>query len=318
MSCVVDGKIINSEITKNAKGGTELMRFRLLDVVDIKMLEGVAIHFSRVEKIYVNKINILYVHDLPEDQMYKNIMSEKYINYIDMFVFVSYHQRDLFIVKYNIPYSKCRVIPNTIGSDVFNISEKTNEDGKTRFIYHTTPHRGLELLYPVMEQLSKDYNIHLDVYSSFKVYGWETEDQRYKELFEKIKEHKDMTYHGTVSNAEVIEALRKSDIFLYPCIWHETSCLALIEAIQNGCICIHPDYGALPETAKGMTYMFPMTEDKNELANKSYRITKYILDNYDVVKQDVLNRTKNLCPYSLDDFSAQWNDVLKCVKDKKL
>lgn len=319
MSCVVDGVVINSEITKNAKGGTELMRSRILDVVDKNLLQNVAIHFSRVDKLYDNKINVLYAHDLPLDPMYSEVMRPENVSKIDLFVFVSYYQRDMFRGVYGgqvIPFSKCVVIPNAIGDYFHSISEKpTNETIK--IIYHTTPHRGLELVYPIVDSISKTNKVHLDVYSSFKVYGHDNKDQPYVDLFKKISEHDSMTYHGSVSNEEVIQALRRSDIFLYPCIWEETSCLALMEAVQNGCICIHPDFGALPETARKMTYMFPMSEDINVLVNRSYRISKYIVDNFEIAKQDIDNRTRNFYPYSLTDFAVQWNHALKELHDGK-
>ena len=84
-----------------------------------------------------------------------------------------------------IPYFKSIVLNNAI--DPIEPLEKP--DDKIRLIYHPTPHRGLELLVPVFEALCNEHNdIELDVYSSFKIYGWEQRDDQYKQLFDRCKE----------------------------------------------------------------------------------------------------------------------------------
>ena len=313
MSSIINGVYVEKFITRNAKGGTELMRDRFLSSIDKNLLQGVVIHFSRIDEIDTSLIQILYLHDLPDDPMYNNVFKNGVYEKIDMFVFVSHHQKDLFIQKFNIPYSKVRVIPNAIGDYHNKFSEKSL-DGPIRFVYHTTPHRGLELLYPAFVELSKNYNVTLDVFSSFKVYGWGDRDKQYENLFDKLKTHDKITYHGAQSNDVVLDYLKKSHVFLYPCIWHETSCLALMEAIQNGCICIHPDYGALPETAKGNTFMFPMSDDVNVIATNAYNYSKYMMDNINHVIEMHNAKTSNFYPYSINDYVYSWNNLIGELK----
>ena len=154
------------------------------------------------------------------------------------------------------------------------MSQRTKSD-KIRFIYHTTPHRGLELLVPVFVKLAEQHkDITLDVYSSFNLYGenWAARDEAYKPIFDMCKEHPQINYHGAVSNEEVRTALLNSDIYAYPSIWKETSCLSLIEAMSAGLLCVHPNYGALTETSMGLTWMYQWNEDKNQHANGLYQI----------------------------------------------
>ena len=119
-----------------------------------------------------------------------------------------------------------------------------------------------------VEQMLPDINWHLDVYSSFEIYGWKERDNEYKELFEKIKKHPKMTYHGFKPNEEVKEALKKAHIFALPSIWPETSCIALIEAMSAGCICVHSSLAALPETSSNWTLQYDFSEDMNEHASR--------------------------------------------------
>lgn len=314
MSMIYKGVVKESELSANSKGGTEMMRARLLERVAPELLENVAIHFSRPREIPNDVKNILYCHDLAEDPENSILLDKGWDNFAKI-VFVSAWQRDQYIIRYNIPYSKCMVIPNAVEKR-YEAEEKNTET--IRFIYHTTPHRGLELVYPVIDALSKEYpNIHLDVYSSFAIYGWVQRDEPYNDLFKKIHEHPNMTYHGSVPNKQVLDALDKANIFLYPSIWKETSCIALIEAIKSGCVCIHPNFGALPETAANATIMYDYDEDASRHANLAFAITKSVLEHQ---KNDphFLNRFSRsdrfgLVPNDINTFQNLWNKTLREV-----
>lgn len=311
MSCIYKGDVIETELSVNSKGGTEMMRQRLLDNVSKEALSNVAIHLSRPREIFDDVANILWCHDLAEDPENK-ILRDGGWQKFDHFVFVSNWQRDQYILRFGIPYSKCSVIYNAVEKEY---APKEKDMSTIRFVYHTTPHRGLELLVPIFDALSKEFdNIHLDVYSSFKIYGWESRDESYSGLFKNIDMHPKMTYHGVKSNEEVLEALDKAHIFLYPNIWKETSCIALIEAIKSQVLCVHPNYGALPETAQNATIMYDFNEDPQAHANYAFAVAKQILTtmnndpNYfhGFTYSDRFNLARNNIP----SFKTMWTAVL--------
>ena len=306
------GNVVESEQSKNANGGTEMMRKRLIDNVDSELLSDVAIHFSRPRHVPadVNK-NILYCHDLAQDPENTILRNEKWKQF-DHFVFVSQWQRDQYNAMYCIPFSKCSIIQNAIET-TYEPRKKSTE--QIRFIYHTTPHRGLELLYPVFDALTKVHdNIHLDVFSSFSIYGWEQRDEPYRETFMELTDHPHITYHGAQPNGTVLEALKQSHIFLYPCIWQETSCIAMIEAIRCGVLCIHPNLGALSETSANATIQYNYNEDKSAHANIAYAYAKQVLD---IQKNDpdFIHKMTNtdrcqLYPHNIDIFKSNWTKLL--------
>jgi UDP-glucose:(glucosyl)LPS alpha-1,2-glucosyltransferase len=312
MSMIYKGEVVETELSKNSNGGTEMMRKRLLDTIQPELLKGYAIHFSRPRDIPEDVKNILYCHDLAEDPENK-ILVDKGWEKFDHFVFVSSWQRDQYIAYFGIPYSRCSVIPNAIETR-YEAAEKNTQT--IRFVYHTTPHRGLELLVPAFDALSREYdNIHLDVYSSFGIYGWPQRDEPYAKLFKQIEDHPKMTNHGNVSNKEVLEALDRSHIFLYPNIWKETSCIALIEAVRSGLICIHPNYGALPETAASATVMYDYTEDPTRHASTAYAVTKSVLEAQKNDPQFFNRFTRSdkfgLVANDIDSFSNLWTKILR-------
>ena len=316
MSCIYKGVVIDSELSANSKGGSEMMRQRLIDNMDAEVLEKVAIHLSRPRELYDDVPNIFWCHDLsedPENQILKDGGWQKFTH----FVFVTSWQRDQYIMRFGIPYGKCSVICNAVEVK-YDPEEKDMET--IRFVYHTTPHRGLELLVPIFASLAKEFdNIHLDVYSGFEIYGWKNRDEAYKPLYEQIEQHPNMTYHGVKSNDEVLAALKKSHIFLYPNIWKETSCIALLEAIKSQMICIHPNYGALPETGANATIMYDWNEDMNHHANYAYSVAKQILI---AMKNDpnyfngfTFSDRFNLARNNIQSFTTMWNTLLRNIGD---
>lgn len=288
-----------------------MMRDRLLKNVDPNLLQEFAIHFSRQREVYKDVKNIFYCHDLALDPENK-ILRDGGWKTFDHFVFVSYWQRDQYVLVYGIPYSKCTVIQNSIELEFKHTLKPTDE---VRFVYHTTPHRGLELLYPIFDALSKEYdNIHLDVYSSFKIYGWEQRDKPYEQLFEKLKSHSHITYHGSKSNDVVLAALKDAHVFLFPSIWQETSCIAMIEAIRSGVVVVHPSYAALPETSSGATVMYEYTEIANDHANLAYATMKNLLEIHrttpDIFNIITASERYELPKNSINTFTNSWNRLL--------
>lgn len=311
MSCIYRGSVVDTDLSKQARGGTEMMRERLLNAVPSELLDKFAIHFSRPRQIYDDVKNVFYAHDLAQDTENKILLDGGWEKF-SKFIFVSHWQRDQYIMTYGIPYSKCAVIENAIEME-FEYTEKAQDTIK--FIYHTTPHRGLELLYPIFNELSKEFdNIHLDVFSSFEIYGWKERDKQYQSLFEKLSAHPKITYHGSKSNEEVLTALKQAHIFLYPCIWTETSCIAMIEAIRSGCTVIHPNLGALPETSNGVSIMYDYTENHTDHANLAYGITKKLLllekQNPGFITLSAADTARELNKNSIDTFKHKWLNVL--------
>ena len=264
--------IENNELSKNANGGTELMLRRIYDgYIPRETLEKFQIIPSRVRELREDKHRIYIINDLPGDPEVTKALEDDHWRKFHLIVFVSHWQAQRFIEAYGIDWSRCAVMQNAI----LPITPKAMADDKIRLIYHTTPHRGLNILLTVYDELIKRHpEVHLDVYSSFKLYGWEGRDEQFKDLFDFAKNHEKITYHGAVSNDVVRAALQESDIFAYPSTWQETSCLCLMEAMSAGLVCVHPDFAALPETAANWTSMYRWQEDPEKHA----RVFLSILD----------------------------------------
>lgn len=312
MSVIENGLFIRSDLSKNARGGTELMAERLIKYVDPTLLKNVQIHVSRPSRnvIKPNMKQILWCHDLAADPESKILANGGYKQFAKI-VFVSYWQRDQYMMLYGIPYSHCTVIENAIEKQ---FQPRKRDVDKINFIYHTTPHRGLQLLYPVFNALTNKFNnLYLDVYSSFEVYGWKERDKPYETLFQQLKQHPNIIYHGAKPNAEVLDALDKAHIFLYPCIWQETSCIAMIEAIKSDVLVIHPNLAALPETASECTLMYDYTEDTTVHMNRAYHATAKVLSEPTFINDYVNKSLRHLPRNSISEFEFKWNKLLSQI-----
>jgi glycosyltransferase involved in cell wall biosynthesis len=251
---------------KNAKGGTEQMQERLYGSLERELLEKFQIWYSRfdINQLQHGKKQILYCHDLPGDPMYKETLGLEGRKRFSKICFVSNWQMQLFINHYQLEWSQCFVLPNAIEPIDGVALPKAMDGGRIKLIYHTTPHRGLEILAHVFDEVSKKYPITLDVFSSFSVYGQPEGDLAYNQLFDYLRGHPLIQYHGGQPNSVVRNALLSSHIFAYPCIWPETSCISLMEAMSAGAIAVHPNLAALFETAANNTVMYQMQDQPND------------------------------------------------------
>lgn len=263
-----------NELDQHAMGGTELMGMRLEKHVDRKILDQCQIVRSRFRGFDESKpYHIFWEHDLPDDpEAVKVFGDEKVMAKFDAFVFVSYWQRDAFNYKYKIDPAKVFVAPNAIEPINAGMRRDHKKGEPIRLIYTPTPHRGLSILATAVDAIHTarpDISLVLDVYSSFALYGWEQRDHQYDDLFDYIRQREPwMKLHGTVSNDEIRNALLHADIFAYPSIWPETSCLCLIEAMSAKCAVVTSDLAAIPETSCGMVPMVRYTPDYNTMVKE--------------------------------------------------
>jgi len=290
-----------------------LMMAGLKRNVDPILLDQFQIIPSRVKELD-GRPAVLWLHDLYNDPESAHLQDElsRSLRFAKL-IFVSYWQMQSFQMAYNIRPSECLVLQNAV--DPIEFVEKDKD--QVNLIYHTTPHRGLEILVPVFEKLTETFsNIHLDVYSSFNAYGWGERDKPYEELFERCKSHPQITYHGFQPNDVIRTALQKAHIFAYPSIWQETSCISAIEAMSAGCEVVCSSLAALPETTAGFASMYPYHEDPNTHANIFVNVLGQAISR--VNSENVLNKMqfqKNYIDvlYNWESRGQQWTDLLKVL-----
>jgi UDP-glucose:(glucosyl)LPS alpha-1,2-glucosyltransferase len=297
---------------EEANGGTEMMRRELFDRVDNDLLDQFQIICSRVRWIDPKKPTILWLHDTWDDPESQHLSEEERIKQFARLVFVSNYQMNTYNMAHGVPYNSSIVLQNAIEP----IPAKEKKTDQIRLIYHTTPHRGLNIVVSAVRELAKlhgDY-IHLDVFSSFEAYGWPDRDKEFEELFQAIRDHPQMTYHGYQPNETVRTALQDAHIFTYPSVWPETSCIAAIEAMSAECEVVCPNFAALPETTANFAAMYQYSEDITYHANTFANVLNNTINNR--FSDNTLRKLKFQKTY-IDNFynwdlrAAQWTGFLQ-------
>ena len=267
-----------------------------------------------------DKVNIHWQHqyfDQPSVQAIQNRYND-----INVIVFVSHHQKQLFDRFHMLPYEKSIVIPN--GVEVFPRVEKTN--GKIKLIYASTPFRGLDILlaaYSMMLERSADLRgeVHLDVFSNMSLYGpaYEAQNSLYEGMYEFCRLHPAIDYHGAVERPVLLEYMLDANILAYSNTWEETSCCVAIEAMAAGVLPVVSNIGALPETCSVYAkYYSPMSTDMynkmkkhNHALQYSYVLEKEIRKYMEKIPTDHINKMIDFVEYghSWDRIIPQWKEL---------
>lgn len=314
-----DEGVTVDELSKNAMGGTEMMKYGLYERLADDIKDEVQIICSRVREVDEHRPSILWLHDLFNDPEAVHLKDEESRKRFARLIFVSNWQFNTYRMSMGIPYSESLILRNAIEP----IEYKPKPKDTVKLIYHTTPHRGLELLVPTVDHLLKFHeNIHLDVFSSFEAYGWPQRDEPYKELFEQIKSHPNMTYHGYQPNDVVRKALQEAHIFAYPSIWQETSCIAVIEAMSAGCAVVCPNYAALPETTANLAYLYHWHENPQDHVNIFANALSSVIDavnNNDINVERRISFQKSYIDsfYNWDTRVREWDGFIRGLLAQK-
>ena len=122
--------IATDEVSKNAMGGTEMMKYGLQDRIDSKLLDYFHVTASRVREYVENKIELYWLHDLPGDPESQHLMSGGW-NKFEKLIFVSNWQFQQYQSFYGLPWYKSIILQNAIET----ISPKEKSKDKFKIIY---------------------------------------------------------------------------------------------------------------------------------------------------------------------------------------
>jgi glycosyltransferase involved in cell wall biosynthesis len=299
------------ELSKNSKGGTEMMRDGLYERLPEDLRDQFQVICSRVRELD-GRPAILWLHDMWSDPEAQHLTEKDSRARFEKLVFVSHWQQSTYNIGLGVPYEDGVVLRNAI--DPIEYVEK--KEDQIRLIYHTTPHRGLDLLVPAYDALYNIWGdkIHLDVYSSFSIYGWSQRDKPFEPLFERCRQHPGITYHGYQPNDVIREALKQAHIYSYPCIWPETSCISIIEAMSAGCAIVTSSLGAIPETTGHFATMYPYRENDNDHANAFAQVLHNQIHNIfsddEKIKLNIQRNWANSF-YNWDTRTMEWTSLLR-------
>ena len=233
------------------RGATEIQMEMLYKHVPKELLDQVQICTSIPGKVPLdpNKVNILWQKNSWDQPNLQEFFGNKarHKEY-DWYVFNSHWNYEKFRYFFDIPTERSVVIKN--GTNNFPQRKIYKKGEPVKILHHNTPWRGLNVVLRAMQEV-KNPNITLDVYSSTQVYGdafKQHNDEQFKPLYEQAQQLPNVNYIGYKPNEYILEHITDYDLYVYPSIFEETSCVSALEALAAGVHVITNNFGALYET----------------------------------------------------------------------
>ncbi len=246
------------------------------------------------DRYFNNYWNFQNLHDEGRNVIqYKDKQINKYI------ALTNWH-KDFLQQTYKISPEKIKVIGNAIDSKNWDEDE---EKVKNRFIWASSPDRGLKTAINCFENITKKYpDAELHVY-------WNSDDIE-EDLMNKINTQKNIKFLGKQSNKKVIKEFQKAEYWFYPTRTPETYCINALEAQRSECICVSTSIGGLKETIsdRGILIDFQENMSEEEFEKKA---TEEMLN----IMQDE-ERKEKLKRKSIEWAKKQnWNEKIKVWLD---
>ena len=299
-------------MTLNARGGAELIYERVKERVPDDLWNYFQIILSKVRELE-DKPKILWFQDTSKDQEVQFLKKKEERDKYERFVFPSDWSLEKFHLDLGVEYEKSVVFKNAIEPIPTHTKPK---EGPTRLTYISTPHRGLDVLIAAFRAMKLE-NVVLDIYSSFKIYGWEGTDDQNQPLYDACMDTPNVNYYGTVSNNEIRSALQQTHILAYPNIYHETACISVIEAMSAGCVVVCPNLAVLPETCANFAWMYGYVQDRIEHARKFSHVLRDAIDLFwepSVQARLTFQKQYFDMHYDIDTTAKQWTMMLETIK----
>jgi glycosyltransferase involved in cell wall biosynthesis len=157
--------------------------------------------------------------------------------------------------------------------------------------------------------------LSLDVFSSMKVYGWSSENDRkaYGRLYDEAAQP-GVTWHGSVPQPVLLDHLARTGLFLYPNTFDETSCIAAIEAQASGCVVVTSAKAALNETVEhGKTGICIKGDPQSTAYQREFIETIRSLSRSPerMAELSTTARKRAFLKYTWSAIAAEWTSILE-------
>ena len=256
---------------------------------------------------------IFWCGDSFDQPALKNFEHRSLQENIDLIFCVSEWHRQTFITAFQLPPDK--VVATRNGFNPGLVSDGGAHDW-ARSTYSSTPFRGLDILLKIFPEIRRRHvNSSLDLFSSMKVYGWSSDEDRraFGSLYESANQP-GVTWHGSVSQPVLLEHLAKTGLFLYPNTFDETSCMAAIEAQASGCVVVTSAKAALNETVEhGQSGICIKGDPKSEQYQREYisAVCSFLENPGRMEEFSRRARERALRKYTWSSIAWEWTAILE-------
>lgn len=239
----------------------------------------------------------------------------KHINSLDAVFCLSHWHQTIVEKVHKIDSSKIRITGN--GIDTNRFQEKVQKQ-KNRFIYSSSPDRGLLVLlklFPKIKNTFPDATLH--IYYGFDNWNKSIRQSGNTQQYQLVTEIQNLMtqegvyYHGRVNQNELALAFLQSDIWLYPTQFTETYCITALEAQMAETLCICSDLAGLSSTVGSRGIL--IDADPSNPDYETIVLGQLIeIQNNPERKSELLKKAKNWASQQTwRNVAKQWNDVFQ-------
>lgn len=260
----------------------------------------------------------LWLHDTNVGGM----LTEDRIKKFDKFLFVSEWQKLQYQRMYGIPDEVCHVTSNGIEPSVFEKIPDGGVKDPYRFVYSSSPDRGLTHLldmWPDIYTLYPQASLHI-------FYGWDNYD-KFTSMYPAMKFEKEVimkkvkafeplgvTMHGRINQADLYAEFMKSGLSIYASTFNETFGITVLEMLACGVsIIASKDTGALPATLNGFGRLIEGYPAYPSVKQKFIQTIKDVIDfqtkNPDEAKRLALEGAKYALSRNWESVAQEWMEL---------
>ena len=207
--------------------------------------------FAMFDYLHYNKL-ILMAHDISflnnitgSTKPAKDFILEN-ISKIDQIVYLTPWQQNYYE---NVTHPECKGLQNTLINNgiELNLFPNTFKKITNSFVYTSTSDRGLKRLlelWPSIIEYLPDATLSIASYKTFPL----TEEDN--ELEKIIQQNTSIKHLGKLDPKNLYSLMDRSEYWLYPCSFQETSCITALEMLASGVICLYYPIAGLADTMK--------------------------------------------------------------------
>lgn len=185
------------------------------------------------------------------------------IDKIDGCICLTNWHKEYFSKQYTMFENKIFIINNGIELNHF---PKPQTKIKNTFVYTSRSERGLQRVLELWESISKNItDAHLSI-SSYNVFP----DPKNKNDFileHEIKKYSNVDHLGKLNEKELYDLMNKSEFWIYPTHYPETSCITAMEMLKSRVICLYYPIAGLVDTINGNGIQLIRDKEVNQIIN---------------------------------------------------
>ena len=235
------------------KNSRDLINYQKENTIDVMIISRYIHYFidfpitARKTFVWLHDIHPLSFWNFNNIPQQGKLLLKNMIKQFDGIVCLSTWHKTFIIENYEIPESKVFIVGNGVDVNSFNIDNVDRV--QNRFIYTSSPTRGIDKLveyFPEIKKKIKNASLHI----------FRDPDGFKPETLDTIKKSDYMFFHGKVEPDKMPIEFLKSDFWFYPTDFDETYCISALEAQLAGCICVCTERGGLIDTVGDKDSLF--------------------------------------------------------------